>query len=72
MSTATRQHTCAVCGSPFLPQDRIDLEPLIDGAIRYIAVHAEHSTFAPPRLQHRTGRPTAGTTHAERASRQAA
>lgn len=47
MSAVTRQQTCAACGKAFLPGELTDLEPLIDGMIRYVAVHAGHSTHPP-------------------------
>ncbi|MDX3190794.1 hypothetical protein PV458_20485 [Streptomyces sp. MN03-5084-2B] len=46
---AARQRTCAVCGAPFAPDERTGLEVLIDGKIRYVAVHSGHSTHAPAR-----------------------
>jgi hypothetical protein len=45
MSAASRQRTCAACGGEFRVGERTDLEPLIDDSIRYLAVHAGHSTF---------------------------
>lgn len=44
MSAVKRQRTCAVCGAPFAEGERAELEPLIDGVIRYLAVHPGHST----------------------------
>jgi hypothetical protein len=49
MSAAKRQRTCAACGGEFARGERTDLEPLIDDSIRYLAVHAGHSTFPPRR-----------------------
>ncbi|WP_020670855.1 hypothetical protein [Amycolatopsis nigrescens] len=46
MSLASRQKTCAACGKPFRCGDRTEVEPFIDGAIRYLAVHPGHSTYA--------------------------
>lgn len=45
MSAAHRQLTCAACGAPITEDQRSDVEPLIDGMIRYVAVHAGHHTF---------------------------
>lgn len=58
MSAAKRQQTCAACGGPFLEGERTEVEPLIDGAIRYVAVHPGHSTQSPRRTR-RTPAPTA-------------
>jgi hypothetical protein len=44
MSAAARQRTCAACGAPFVRGEPTDLEPLVDGVIRYVAVHHGHST----------------------------
>lgn len=44
MSAAHRQVTCAVCGRPFDESDKINVEPLIDGPVRYVAVHWDEST----------------------------
>lgn len=49
MSAAHRQKTCAVCGRPFLEEDRVNIEPLIDDVVRYVAVHWGESTH-PVRL----------------------
>lgn len=57
MSAATRQRSCAVCGAPFVPGERTDVEVLLDGRIRYVAVHPGHSTYAPLRTP-RAQRPT--------------
>ncbi|WP_410589838.1 hypothetical protein [Amycolatopsis sp. lyj-23] len=46
---AARQRTCAVCGGPFASGERTGLEVLIDGEIRYVAVHSGHSTHASAR-----------------------
>lgn len=46
MSAAKRQGTCAACGRRLLPSERTNLEPLIDDAIRYVAVHHDCHTFA--------------------------
>lgn len=46
MSVANRQRTCAVCGAPFVEGELTELEPLIDGVIRYVAVHVGHTTGA--------------------------
>lgn len=45
MSAAHRQLTCAACGGVIREEDRVDVEPLIDGQIRYVAVHWGHHTF---------------------------
>jgi hypothetical protein len=37
MSAASRQHTCAACGHPFQPDERTNLEPLVDDIVRYVA-----------------------------------
>lgn len=39
MSAAHRQLTCAACGGPFVEESPVNIEPLIDGVIRYVAVH---------------------------------
>jgi len=44
MSAAHRQKTCAACGRPLLDSDRVNIEPLIDGVIRYVACHWGHTT----------------------------
>jgi len=49
VSAARRQRTCAACGGPFAVGERTDIEVLLDGIVRYVAVHAGHSTFPPPR-----------------------
>ncbi|MFD8499440.1 hypothetical protein [Amycolatopsis sp. NPDC059657] len=41
---AKRQRTCAACGAPFADGETAELEPLIDGVVRYLAVHPGHST----------------------------
>ncbi|MYW94164.1 hypothetical protein G3I59_27020 [Amycolatopsis rubida] len=51
MSAASRQRTCAACGAPLREGERTDLEPLIDGKIRYVAVHSGHSTYAKARTR---------------------
>lgn len=43
---AARQRTCAVCGGGFVPGERTEVEVLHDGAVRYVAVHPGHSTYA--------------------------
>jgi hypothetical protein len=53
---AARQRTCAACGAPFEPGRRTGLEVLIDGEIRYVAVHSGHSTHAPARERLATSR----------------
>ena len=45
MSLARRQDTCAFCGKHFEKNDRVNIEPLIDPIIRYVAVHWNESTF---------------------------
>ncbi|OXM59630.1 hypothetical protein CF165_46885 [Amycolatopsis vastitatis] len=47
MSAAERQRTCAACGGEFGAGERTDIEALLDGVVRYVAVHAGHSTFPP-------------------------
>lgn len=49
MSLASRQHTCACCGKEIIDKDNIELEPLVDSSVRYIAIHCGCSTF--PRRQ---------------------
>jgi hypothetical protein len=44
VSAAHRQVTCACCGRPFTEEDKINVEPLIDGAVRYVAVHWGETT----------------------------
>lgn len=39
MSAAHRQKTCAACGRLLREEDKVTVEPLIDGAIRYVACH---------------------------------
>ncbi|TQJ05930.1 hypothetical protein FB471_5775 [Amycolatopsis cihanbeyliensis] len=39
MSAAARQKTCAGCGQPLTVPQRTNVEPLIDGQVRYVAVH---------------------------------
>jgi hypothetical protein len=70
MSAAKRQRSCAACGGPLREGERTDLEPLIDGVVRYVAVHAGHSTHAPLRERWVAGRlarvrilPAAGDGH---------
>ncbi|MGW3959592.1 hypothetical protein ACWED2_07200 [Amycolatopsis sp. NPDC005003] len=46
---AARQRTCGACGGPFDAGSRTDVEIFTDGSVRYVAVHAGHSTFAPAR-----------------------
>ncbi|MEV7097696.1 hypothetical protein AB0M80_33075 [Amycolatopsis sp. NPDC051045] len=60
---AARQRTCAACGAPFEPGRRTELEVLIDGAIRYVAVHSGHSTHAPARERLFTSRLPAARAH---------
>ena len=48
MSAAARQHTCAACGRPLAEGDPVNIEPLIDDAVRYVAVHWGCSTFVRP------------------------
>ncbi|MEU5262333.1 hypothetical protein [Amycolatopsis sp. NPDC021455] len=49
MSAAARQRTCAACGGRFRAGERTDIEVVLDGIVRYVAVHAGHSTFPPRR-----------------------
>ncbi|MFG1645306.1 hypothetical protein ACGFMK_33905 [Amycolatopsis sp. NPDC049252] len=48
-SAAERQRTCAACGSGFEPGQPTGLEVLVDGEVRYVAVHRGHSTHAAAR-----------------------
>jgi hypothetical protein len=48
-SAARRQRTCAACGASLTPDARTDVEVLLDGEVRYVAVHPGHSTYAPAR-----------------------
>lgn len=54
MSLAARQHTCACCGKEIRDGDDIDLEPLVDSSVRYIAIHCGHSTFTRHQLDSTT------------------
>lgn len=49
LSSAERQRTCAACGATFGPGERTEVEVLLDGEVRYVAVHPGHSTYAPQR-----------------------
>jgi len=49
LSSAERQRTCAACGTAFGPGERTEVEVLLDGEVRYVAVHPGHSTYAPQR-----------------------
>ncbi|RZQ61126.1 hypothetical protein [Amycolatopsis suaedae] len=62
MSAAKRQRSCACCGKAFTDNERTEVEPLIDGMIRYVAVHPGHSTHPPPRR--RPAEPPPGTAEA--------
>lgn len=46
---AERQRTCAACGGPFAPGEHTEVEVLLDGTVRYVAVHPGHSTYSPAR-----------------------
>ncbi|WP_290056316.1 hypothetical protein [Amycolatopsis solani] len=46
---AERQRTCAACGGAFLPGEHTEVEVLLDGMVRYVAVHPGHSTYSPAR-----------------------
>ncbi|MFD9893998.1 hypothetical protein ACFWY9_32015 [Amycolatopsis sp. NPDC059027] len=46
LSAAAHQRTCAVCGVPFSPGERTELQSFTDGEIRYTAVHPGHSIYA--------------------------
>ncbi|MFJ1764962.1 hypothetical protein ACIOD2_31870 [Amycolatopsis sp. NPDC088138] len=48
-SAAERQRTCAACGARFRPGQPTGLEVLVDGEVRYVAVHRGHSTHAAAR-----------------------
>lgn len=59
MSLASRQHTCAYCGKEIRDGDEIELEPLVDSSVRYVATHCGCSTFTRhqidnPQEQHHT------------------
>lgn len=58
MSAAARQRSCAACGALFLPGERTDVEVLLDGRVRYVAVHPGHSTYPPLRERLATRRLT--------------
>lgn len=45
VSAAERQRTCAACGGAFRAGERTEIEVLLDGVVRYVAVHPGHSTF---------------------------
>lgn len=49
LSAAERQHSCAACGAAFGRGERTEVEVLLDGEVRYVAVHPGHSTYAPQR-----------------------
>ncbi|MEA5366949.1 hypothetical protein VA596_45980 [Amycolatopsis sp., V23-08] len=53
---AERQRTCAACGARFEPGQRTGLEVLVDGEVRYVAVHRGHSTHAAARERQATSR----------------
>ncbi|WP_370966679.1 hypothetical protein [Amycolatopsis sp. cg9] len=44
---AERQRTCAACGGAFVPGEHTEVEVLLDGMVRYVAVHPGHSTYSP-------------------------
>ncbi|NBH02744.1 hypothetical protein [Amycolatopsis sp. SID8362] len=46
---AERQRTCAACGGAFVPGEHTEVEVLLDGIVRYVAVHPGHSTYSPAR-----------------------
>ncbi|MBE1502106.1 hypothetical protein H4696_009206 [Amycolatopsis lexingtonensis] len=46
---AERQRTCAACGGAFVPGEHTEVEVLLDGVVRYVAVHPGHSTYSPAR-----------------------
>ncbi|MEU7787783.1 MULTISPECIES: hypothetical protein [unclassified Amycolatopsis] len=46
---AERQRTCAACGGAFVPGEHTEVEVLLDGMVRYVAVHPGHSTYSPAR-----------------------
>ncbi|GAA4549749.1 LIM domain-containing protein [Amycolatopsis samaneae] len=56
LSAAARQRTCAVCGAPFSPGERTELQTFTDGEIRYTAVHPGHSIYASSRERRITDR----------------
>lgn len=45
MSIITHQSTCVGCGRPIKENDNINIEPLVDDNIRYVAVHWDCHTF---------------------------
>lgn len=45
MSAAHRQRTCACCGVEIHEEDKVSVEPLVDGMIRYVAVLWDHHTY---------------------------
>jgi transcriptional regulator NrdR family protein len=49
VSAAARQRTCAACGGRFRAGERTNIEVVLDGMVRYVAVHPGHSTFPPRR-----------------------
>lgn len=54
MSAAHRQRTCAACGGELRENDKITIEPLIDGMIRYVACHWGHTTHPAPKRERRS------------------
>lgn len=56
MSAASRQKTCACCGREIKEGDRTNLEPLVDGLIRYVVTLWGHSTFRSVRVEGESGR----------------
>jgi hypothetical protein len=56
VSAAERQRTCAMCGAGFEPGRPTGLEVLVDGEVRYVAVHRGHSTHAAARERQATSR----------------
>lgn len=55
MSLVSRQHTCASCGKEIRDDDNIDLEPLVDSSVRYIAIHRGCATFTPQKIDNPPG-----------------
>jgi len=53
---ADRQRTCAACGAEFTAGERTEVEVLLDGEVRYVAVHPGHTTYSPSRERTVAGR----------------
>lgn len=46
---ASRQRTCAACGGEFVPGEHTEVEVILDGMVRYVAVHPGHTTYSSTR-----------------------